>query len=307
MAYRAGVRRRTPVVLPAHILLALLAEGGGLACAVPTDDHGVPVPPPWRPTHVSSQPAASPTSTPPSADPVPLRRSLRDDVGVSLVRGDVGSGCRRLGVGSRGWRRVYVPAMDVRDPVAASLAPRPGRARWALRSYLVEAPAATADEVAPLLWNPAVPADPALVFEQYRLCVELADQVGVRRTLANAVFLVLNTLVLAGVAVVWPDHIAAGPGAGWLLFPVVGLVAECLVWFFTVRSYRQVGGGRWAVVGALEAALPASPFWRAEWTTLGKGRDPTRYWPLSQVEQVVPLLFAATYVAGFLAVLIAGP
>ena len=28
-----------------HILLALLAEGGGLACAVPTDDHGVPVPP----------------------------------------------------------------------------------------------------------------------------------------------------------------------------------------------------------------------------------------------------------------------
>jgi len=43
--HRAGVRRRTPVVLPAHILLALLAEGGGLACAVPTDDHGVPVPP----------------------------------------------------------------------------------------------------------------------------------------------------------------------------------------------------------------------------------------------------------------------
>jgi len=197
--------------------------------------------------------------------------------------------------------------MDVRDPAPASPAPRPGRARWALRSYLVEAPAATADEVAPLLWNPAVPADPAVVFEQYRLCVELADQVGVRRTLANAAFLVLNTLVLVGVAVVWPDHIAAGPGAGWLLFPVVGLVAECLVWFFTVRSYRQVGGGRWAVVGALEAALPASPFWRAEWTALGKGRDPTRYWPLSQVEQVVPLLFAATYVAGFLAVLIAGP
>ena len=32
-----------------HILLALLAEGGGLACAVPTDDHGVPSRP-WRPT-----------------------------------------------------------------------------------------------------------------------------------------------------------------------------------------------------------------------------------------------------------------
>lgn len=49
MAYRAGVRRRTPVVLPAHILLARLVEGGPLACAVPTDDHGVPSRP-WRPT-----------------------------------------------------------------------------------------------------------------------------------------------------------------------------------------------------------------------------------------------------------------
>jgi hypothetical protein len=207
--------------------------------------------------------------------------------------------------------------MDVREPVPASgaastdgpgrPAAAPGRARWALRSYLVEAPVPTADEVAPLLWNPAVPADPAVVFEQYRLCVELADQVGARRTLANTAFLTLNTLVLTAIAVVWPDHIADGPGAGWLLFPLVALVAQCLVWLYTVRSHRQVAGGRWAVVGALEAALPAAPLGRAEWTVLGKGRDPTRYWPMSQLEQAIPLVFAATYVAGFLALAIATP
>ena len=36
-AHRAGVSRRPPVVTPAHLLVALLAEGEGLACAVLAD------------------------------------------------------------------------------------------------------------------------------------------------------------------------------------------------------------------------------------------------------------------------------
>jgi Clp amino terminal domain, pathogenicity island component len=42
-AHRAGVRRRPPVVTPAHLLVALLTEGEGLACAV-LADLGTPLP-----------------------------------------------------------------------------------------------------------------------------------------------------------------------------------------------------------------------------------------------------------------------
>jgi hypothetical protein len=58
------------------------------------------------------------------------------------------------------------------------------------------------------------------------------------------------------------------------------------------------------VVGALEERLPASPYRRAEWKALGEGKDPARYWPLTHLEQWIPLLFAATYVAGFIAVIV---
>jgi hypothetical protein len=57
--------------------------------------------------------------------------------------------------------------------------------------------------------------------------------------------------------------------------------------------------------GALEERLPASPFWRTEWWELGEGRDRTPYWPLSHIEQWIPMLFALVYSAGFVAIVLA--
>ena len=66
-----------------------------------------------------------------------------------------------------------------------------------------------------------------------------------------------------------------------------------------VRSYRQLNAGKYMVVGLLEERLPASPYWKAEWQALGEGKDLRRYLPLTHVEQWVPLIFAAVYVAAF--------
>jgi len=60
-----------------------------------------------------------------------------------------------------------------------------------------------------------------------------------------------------------------------------------------------------AVRAALEERLPASPFWRAEWWALGEGTDRSRYWPLSHIEQWIPVLFALAYVSGFFAAILA--
>jgi hypothetical protein len=145
------------------------------------------------------------------------------------------------------------------------------------------------------------------VLEQYKLCVEMADRVSARRGLTNSFFLTLNTgIVTAIVTLVAAVHeVPAGGKAWWLAIPLVAMLGQCFAWFSLVRSYRLLNGAKYRVVGALEERLPASPFWRAEWWELGEGRDPRRYWPLSHIENWIPVLFALTYFAGFLAIVLA--
>ncbi|MFJ9415335.1 MULTISPECIES: hypothetical protein [unclassified Streptomyces] len=158
------------------------------------------------------------------------------------------------------------------------------------------------------LWNTSV--EPAAytregeryqtaVLEQYKLCVEMADRVSGRRSLTNTFFLSLNSTIAAGAAAL-SDGVAGAPV--WLLAgALVILVTQCAAWFLIIRSYRQLNGAKYAVIGALEERLPAYAYSRAEWQALGQGRDWRRYLPLTHVEQWVPLIFALTYLLGFLA------
>ncbi|TSB21548.1 RipA family octameric membrane protein [Streptomyces benahoarensis] len=135
------------------------------------------------------------------------------------------------------------------------------------------------------------------VLEQYKLCVEMADRVSSRRNLTNTFFLTLNTAVVAAAAAGGGIH-----GSLWVrLAGLVILLTQCLAWFVTMRSYRQLNAAKYAVIGALERRLPALAYSDAEWGALGEGRDWRRYLPLTHVEQWVPLIFAAAYVVGFLA------
>jgi hypothetical protein len=45
--------------------------------------------------------------------------------------------------------------------------------------------------------------------------------------------------------------------------------------------------------------------WHAEWHgALRQGKDSATYWPLTHVEQWVPAVYAAAYVAGFVVALL---
>lgn len=141
------------------------------------------------------------------------------------------------------------------------------------------------------------------ILEQYKIYVEMADRVSNRRGLTNTFFLTLNTAVFTAFGVFWSSR---PTGSAWfLLFPLFALLGQCGAWFYLVRSYRQLNTAKYVVVGMLEEKLPASPYWGAEWTALGEGRDRAKYWPLTHLEQWIPVLFAVTYLAGFLTVIIA--
>lgn len=167
-------------------------------------------------------------------------------------------------------------------------------------------------QIASSLWNETVTPDQyseqeaayrSAILEQYKLYVEMADRISARRGAANTFFLTLNTAVFAAIGVFWEHRPSAE--TAWLGFPLVALLVQCSNWFWILRSYRQLNSAKFAVVGHLEARLPALPYSDAEWAALAEGKDPAVYWPLSKVEAIVPLLFATTYIAAFVAAIAA--
>ena len=132
------------------------------------------------------------------------------------------------------------------------------------------------------------------LLEQYKLYVELADRVSQRRAVANSFFLLVNSVavVILGSLSVSLDQVSSWP----LVFTTVILVCVCGVWFYIVKSYRQLNTGKWQVVGVMEERLPASPWCRGEWQALGEGKDRSLYWPLTHIEKWVPLVLGLSYV-----------
>lgn len=133
------------------------------------------------------------------------------------------------------------------------------------------------------------------LFEQYKLYVEMADQVSNRRNLANTFFLTLHTLLLGTIGF----SIEKGPQIidRWIIFfPLVAILLLCVAWWMIVRSYRQLNTGKFLIVGEFEKRLPTSPYWSAEWKALGEGKDPKKYLPLTHVENWVPPIFSFLYI-----------
>ncbi|WP_426562579.1 RipA family octameric membrane protein [Angustibacter sp. McL0619] len=138
------------------------------------------------------------------------------------------------------------------------------------------------------------------LLEQYKLYVEMADRVSQRRGLTNTFFLTLNTAIFALVAALRSGR---PEQPWWLAFPLTALLGQCLAWFWLVRSYRLLNTAKYEVVRLLETRLPASPYARGEWRALDEGKGLRRYWPLTYIETCIPILFALTYLAAFVAVL----
>jgi len=162
-------------------------------------------------------------------------------------------------------------------------------------------------EIRPVLWNSAVDASAyvdagesyrAAILEQYKVYVEMADRVSSRRGLTNTFFLTLNTLVFTLFGVLWKDK--PSRISTLALVPLlIAALGQCATWWLMMRSYRQLNTAKFKVIGLLEERLPASPYWSAEWAALKEGKDPWVYLPLTYAEQLVPVLFAAIYLLGF--------
>ncbi|MFG1609275.1 hypothetical protein [Actinoplanes sp. NPDC049265] len=137
------------------------------------------------------------------------------------------------------------------------------------------------------------------LMEQYKIYVEMTDRVSARRSLNNTFFLVVNAGIIAGFG---PIASYLERGGVVVLIPLVMLIFQCAVWYFTLRSYRQLGSVKYRVIGVLEERLPASPYWSAEWKAVGQGKRQGLYLPITRLEQVTPAIFGIAYLVVLLLV-----
>lgn len=141
------------------------------------------------------------------------------------------------------------------------------------------------------------------LYDLFKFLVELADRTSVRRSTANTFFVSLHSII-AGVV----GYLAAtrNPSAKLDTFSlatlaVVGVILS-LTWWGILRYFRRLSKAKWSVINEMECQLSTTPF-LDEWALLHPGEGASS-WLKKQshreatlVEQIVPLTFAAVYVA----------
>ena len=139
--------------------------------------------------------------------------------------------------------------------------------------------------------------DPNEVLELYKLHAEFADRVSQRREGANRLFVSLQTGLLVFLAAslrFGTGHVSAD--AVMVFIGIAGVMLSA-AWYVVIRSYRQLNTGKFGALHELEEKL-TYPFYKREWELLGEGRDVRRYWRLTVVETLLPLVFGLLF-AGF--------
>jgi hypothetical protein len=135
----------------------------------------------------------------------------------------------------------------------------------------------------------------AHLLEQYKMYVEMADRISIRRQSANNYFSSINTAVLAFLGVTSKNGFDILPKFWPIIVSVAGLIL-CYTWYRLVRSYKDLNTGKFMVIHELEKKLPASPY-DAEWLAVGEGKNSKLYLPFTHIEIRIPWIFMLLYIA----------
>jgi hypothetical protein len=128
-----------------------------------------------------------------------------------------------------------------------------------------------------------------ILLEQYKLYVQLADNLSTRRVQANAFFLSINTAFLTTLtAIISFSKQPLAQSGGIILACVAGIILNS-AWHGLVTSYRRLSSSKFSIIQKIEARLPLRLF-ESEWLALKE------FTPLTLIEQRVPIVFLALYV-----------
>ena len=120
------------------------------------------------------------------------------------------------------------------------------------------------------------------VIEQWKICVEMANYNTEKRVSSNNIFITINAALLAVISFSL-DYKS-------IVLSVVGF-AVCVVWLYSIKSYKNLSSVKYHIVNEIELLLPLKPF-TYEWDTLSKKN---KYVGLTKIEKALPWLFISLY------------
>jgi hypothetical protein len=98
------------------------------------------------------------------------------------------------------------------------------------------------------------------LLEQYKLYVDLSDRTSARRNQMNSFYTSLLSGLLALITLITNKDIIAFKNtkfqaAAFLAVAALGMLL-CIVWYLSIRSYKDLNSGKFKVIHELEQQLP---------------------------------------------------
>jgi hypothetical protein len=138
------------------------------------------------------------------------------------------------------------------------------------------------------------------LLEQYKLYVGSVEKTSDRRQSANNYFMAINTALVSLIGLSF--QIKFFDDSLWikLILTIVGVIISVVFWYL-IRSYKQLNTGKFAVLHEIEEKLPLA-LYKHEWKVLGSGKDNDKYYPFSHIELYIPWIFGLIYLIIALAI-----
>lgn len=132
------------------------------------------------------------------------------------------------------------------------------------------------------------------LFAQYQLYIESVEKISDRRQNANNYFITINTVLISFLGVLFQAKLLENVPWVKSLVSVVGIII-CGIFWFLLRSYKQLNTGKFKVIHEIEQKLPLG-LYDYEWKVLKEGKDNKVYFPFSHIEMIIPWVFGVAYV-----------
>ncbi len=127
------------------------------------------------------------------------------------------------------------------------------------------------------------------LLEQYKLYVEMADNISDKRAVTNGFFLTLHTLL--GTTMIITKELIIDKYI--LIFIAFIGIFISIIWFYLIKTYRYLNSAKFEIINKIEEKLPVKGF-TAEWNLLLSKHK--HYKGFTKIEQFVPSLVGSVYV-----------
>ncbi len=125
----------------------------------------------------------------------------------------------------------------------------------------------------------------AILVEQWKTCVEMADSVSRRRDAMNALFVTVNLALVTALSIVFDVTAFFIAGIGLFL---------CIFWIGFILNYRNLNQAKFEVINEMEKKLPVQAF-KDEWAIIDTKRK-HKHIEQSKLEISIPIIFMALYI-----------